>query len=79
MIWTRGCLCGSVRYEVSGSPTDNNNGYCHCRMCQRAYGGASGVFAVFSDDDLRFTSGKPKTYKSSELGLRSFVPIAERP
>jgi hypothetical protein len=41
-------------------------------MCQKAYGGPFGVFAIFSEDGFRFTSGKPKTYKSSELGLRSF-------
>jgi hypothetical protein len=41
-------------------------------MCQKAYGNLFGVFAIFPGDEFRFTSGEPKTYKSSELGLRSF-------
>ena len=71
MNWTGGCLCGSVRYEVSGSPADDS-GYCHCRMCQRAYGSPFGIHAVFPEDGFSFTSGKPKIYKSSELARRSF-------
>lgn len=68
---TGGCLCGSVRYEASGT-LGESSGYCHCRMCQRAYGGAFAVFAIFPEENLRFTSGQPKTYKSSEMGRRSF-------
>lgn len=71
MKWTGGCMCGSIRYEVSATPRDDS-GYCHCRMCQRAHGGPFAIHAIFPEKHFRYTSGKPKTYKSSELGRRSF-------
>ena len=35
---TGGCLHGAVAYESTASPVKENCGYCHCRMCQKAYG-----------------------------------------
>jgi len=47
---TGGCLCGAVRYESTKPPIWV--GYCHCRMCQKAYGNLFGIFAAFSVDTL---------------------------
>lgn len=41
-----GCLCGALRYALSGPSIDA--GYCHCRFCQRA-SGAPVVFRRGSD------------------------------
>jgi hypothetical protein len=41
---TGGCLCGAVRYEASVAPADAH--YCHCRMCQRAFGNAFATFVA---------------------------------
>ena len=33
---TGGCLCGAIRYRITGAPVEAL--YCHCRMCRRAHG-----------------------------------------
>ena len=40
--WSGGCQCGAVRYKVEG-PLDEVS-VCYCRMCQKATGGAFGLF-----------------------------------
>ena len=37
-----GCLCEAIRYRCRAQPCDVH--YCHCRLCQKAFGN---VFAVF--------------------------------
>ncbi len=37
-IRTGGCLCGAVRYEVSGEPYIA--GLCHCTKCRKLTGSA---------------------------------------
>ena len=32
-----GCQCGAVRFRVEGTLDDAS--VCHCRMCQKAFGG----------------------------------------
>ena len=67
---TGGCLCGAVRYEADEPPTTCT--YCHCRMCQKAYGNPFGTFAIFRQEAFRVTRGEPKFYKSSETAERGF-------
>ncbi len=67
---TGGCLCGAVRFEASEPP--EWVGHCHCRMCQKAYGQPSGIFAGFGSGVVRFTKGEPKYYKSSAWLERAF-------
>ena len=61
---TGGCLCGAVRYESTEPPV--TGGYCHCRMCQKAYGGLFCAWVQFRASGFRFTKGEPKLYRSSE-------------
>jgi hypothetical protein len=53
---TGGCLCGSIRYEVSEPPVVA--GYCHCTRCQRRTGSAASASAVVVPGSLRITSGE---------------------
>ncbi len=55
---TGGCLCGGVRYEVTGPLV--SAGYCHCTRCQRRTGTSAspsgrverGSFRITDGDDL---------------------------
>lgn len=69
MAWTGGCLCGAVRYEATASPGEES-GYCHCRMCQKAFGNGFSVFVQFASESFRLTRGEPVIYKSSNVGER---------
>ncbi len=67
---TGGCLCGDIRYRITGPAIDE--GICHCRMCQRATGGLMVAGMTVSRDAFRLTRGEPKYYKSSPLAERGF-------
>lgn len=54
-ISTGGCLCGAVRFELSGSPL--TAGYCHCTRCQRRTGTASSAQARIDGRTLRLLQG----------------------
>jgi hypothetical protein len=55
-----GCLCGSLRYRVTGEPVRST--VCHCRFCQRVTGSAYLVEPVFLKHQVAFTVGEPKIY-----------------
>ena len=58
-----GCLCGSVRYRVSGEPVAAT--LCHCRSCRRASGGTNVAWAVFEKSAFEWLSDEPVAYSSS--------------
>ena len=43
-----GCLCGGVRYRISGARRDIIN--CHCRNCRRTHGHFAAYTAVLQSD-----------------------------
>lgn len=49
------CLCGKVRFEISGKPSSLS--YCHCSRCRKAAGVFSAVL-IGKADDLRITEGQ---------------------
>ena len=55
-----GCLCGAVRYEVSGQPV--RTGACHCTYCQRRTGSAFGISHYFDADAVRFNDAPRSSY-----------------
>jgi hypothetical protein len=55
-VVTGGCLCGGVRFEISGEL--RNAGYCHCRRCQRRTGTAASVQARIPQDGLEILQGE---------------------
>ena len=72
---TGGCLCGQVRYTVSGEPAFT--GVCHCRNCQRYTGSAFEPVVAFPSASVSLT-GELKTYKdkgdSGKEVRRRFCP-----
>ena len=56
-----GCVCGSVRYRISGLPLRAT--ICHCTWCQRRTGSAFGVELVFEKDQVLFHSDSLSVYR----------------
>ncbi len=67
---TGGCLCGAVRYEAEAYLNDAY--YCHCRMCPRSSGTPAALAVYIVPGTLRYLAGRPRFYRSSELGQRGF-------
>jgi hypothetical protein len=67
---TGGCQCGAVRYALYVAP--QNAHACHCRMCQRAVGGAFALLAGAPKADFAWTRGEPAFFASSSLAKRAY-------
>ncbi len=65
-----GCLCGTVRYEAR--PDKPEGYYCHCRMCQLAFGNTRAAFLNLRKDELRWLGATPTYYASSKIARRGF-------
>ena len=55
-----GCVCGAVRYRVSGVPVRVSA--CHCAFCQRRTGSAFGIGVYFAEQEVEL-SGELSTYE----------------
>lgn len=86
---TGGCLCGAVRFKVSGAPI--RMAQCHCLDCQRASGTGHMSNAIFNATDVEVT-GTTASYASASdsgntltrhfcptCGARLFLTSATRP
>lgn len=65
-----GCLCGSMRFYISGTPRLIE--YCHCNSCRKASGAPVVALAGVALDDFEFTKGDPGRYESSPGVERTF-------
>ncbi len=57
--FTGGCLCGNVRFVVSGKPY--RVGVCHCLDCRKHQGALFAASAIFPEDALAI-SGQTQDY-----------------
>ena len=72
-----GCLCGGVRYRVSGLPTSSS--VCHCRSCRLASGAPAVGWVVFDAKNFQLLQGHPAARHSSPPVVRSFCPRCGTP
>jgi hypothetical protein len=68
--YTGGCLCGAVRYQLTGAGT--NLCYCHCTSCRRAAGAPAVPWGTFACSAFAVTRGSLAEYRSSPPVLRGF-------
>lgn len=69
------CLCGGVRYEISGELKDVMN--CHCSKCRKAHAAAFRTRCLIKSEDFRWIRGEHLLtyYESSPGRLRSFCKV----
>ena len=76
-----GCLCGAIRYEVTGDPI--RAAHCHCDDCRRATGASFATNVFFKEEDLTVTQGTPKRFQhkadSGNTSTRKFCPVCGAP
>jgi hypothetical protein len=65
-----GCLCGAVRFRVTGKPISVM--HCHCFSCRRNTGSLVATFAGFRPVQLRQLGASPQLYQSSPGVRRRF-------
>ena len=68
--FTGSCLCGAVRYEVTGTLRDVVN--CHCAQCRKTHGHV-GAYTNAPRDAVAITESRGlKWYRSSDFARRGF-------
>lgn len=67
---TGGCLCGAIRFRLTGPPYEID--YCHCASCRKHTGAPVSVFADCKRDAVVFTQGTLAHYESSPGVRRGF-------
>lgn len=72
---TGGCQCGAVRFRVAGKLGPAS--ICHCRMCQKAFGGFFGPLVSVESgkgegSGVEWTRGSPDHFASSNFVKRGF-------
>ena len=77
MTLTGGCQCGAVRYRIEGRL--GRASICHCRMCQKAFGGPFGALVSVRRAELAWTRGARATFASSNMVERGFCAACGTP
>ncbi|MCY1505155.1 Glutathione-dependent formaldehyde-activating enzyme [compost metagenome] len=72
MTMSGSCLCGAVRYEITGAFKFLGN--CHCSMCRKAHGAAFVTWGIVDPDQFHWVAGKEFVhgYESSPGNRRCF-------
>jgi hypothetical protein len=77
MTISGGCQCGAVRFRVDGKL--GRASLCHCRMCQKAFGGFYGPLVTAKRGEVVWTRGEPARFQSSNKVQRGFCSACGTP
>jgi hypothetical protein len=78
MSQSGGCQCGAVRFRVAEGGLGRGS-ICHCRMCQKAFGGFFGPLVTAHHSHLTWTRGAPSYFQSSNKVRRGFCKACGTP
>jgi hypothetical protein len=71
IVLAGGCQCGAVRYTARAKSREAY--YCHCRMCQRAFGNVFATFFNVEKADVTWEGQQaPSYHASSKIARRGF-------
>ena len=70
-LYTGGCQCGQVRYELSAKPITLYA--CHCRDCQKQSASAFGMSMPVPREALVILKGQPKQWRRSSNSGREVI------
>lgn len=77
--YTGGCLCGKVRFEISGEIQDIV--YCHCSQCRKAQGSAFATNGNVDVEKFKFVQGENDLtgYESTPGQIKYFCSTCGSP
>jgi hypothetical protein len=64
------CLCGKVKYQISGKVGDIV--HCHCRTCRKTHGTAFSSVAAVADKDFKLSGSEVLSYFESSKGKKRY-------
>lgn len=78
-MYSGGCLCGAVRFEIHGGI--RNIVYCHCSQCRKAQGSAFATNGIVDSAAFRILRGQDKltAYESTPGQFKYFCKICGSP
>lgn len=79
-LYTGGCACGAIRYEIRGEPVFSND--CQCLDCQKASGTGHGSYLSFAGAKVEL-DGTATTWNlrgdSGNMKTKGFCPTCGSP
>jgi hypothetical protein len=72
-----GCICGAIRYRVSGKPS--NSMVCHCQTCRRVAASPVVAWVTFPTARFQVLHGQLAEFQSSQSVRRTFCAACGTP
>jgi len=72
-----GCICGAIRYRVTGECTGSM--VCHCQTCRRVAGAPVVAWVTFPSAQFQVLRGQPSEFHTSAPVRRKFCGACGTP